>query len=175
MRLAELAEDLSPLSEYSEEPDAVPLDEEQNADSAIDEFMEDPASTRTTSLASTTSLAPHIEGDDNWDVLFAAEVASRNARRFCFVPPPPPTLTAVRERNTVEPPAISTVIEPSAPPVFVPSAPPVQVVFQPRTVQAVPHPPPCPPPAHLRIAQAHGGTNDASLGRKSKAPPSNRY
>ena len=46
---------------------------------------------------------------------------------------------------------------------------------KPRTVQAVPHPPPCPPPAHLRIAQAHGGTNDASLGRKSKAPPSNRY
>ena len=145
--LAEQADDLSPLSEISEVPVAVPLDEGENADSAIDEFMEDPASPRATSLASTTSLAPHIEGDDDWDVLIAAEMASSNARRFCFVPPPPPPLTAERDSRIPDE----------------------------QTVQAVPHPPPCPPPAHLLIAQAHGGIRYASLGRQSKAAPSKRH
>ena len=201
MRLAELAEDLSPLSEYSEEPDAVPLDEEQNADSAIDEFMEDPASPRATSLASTTSLAPHIEGDDDWDVLMAAEMAS--------FPPPPPPLTAERDPRipdeqtpllTSSSSSHSTLLPVSSSPSHSTQQPVIdsehtddatvdsEPTIRPTAKRYGPRggkdreahaawwnrstPPRGPPPA--RIAQAQGGTNDASLGRQSKPRPSKR-
>ena len=119
----------------------------QNADSAIDELFRPPGFRDSQIPGSRDSEIPGFRMSSRVD-----DAAGEHGRL--------PTLTAVddaAESNTANELLHAT------------------RCVKPRTVQAVPHPPPCPPPAHLLIAQAHGGTNDASLGRKSKAPPSNRY
>jgi hypothetical protein len=193
-RLAELAEGLSPLSEISEEPDDVPLDVEQNADSAIDEFMEDPGSPRATSLASTTSLAPHIEGDIDWDVLMAAETGMCTGERGPRIPDEQtPLLTSSSSSHSTLLPVSSSPSHSTQQPVIdsehtddatvdsEPTIRPTAKRYGPRGGKDREFhaacwnrstPPRGPPPA--RIAQAQGGTNDASLGRQSKARPSKR-
>ena len=180
-RLAELAEGLSPLSEISEEPD--------------DEFMEDPVSPRATSLASTTSLAPHIEGDIDWDVLMAAETGMCTGERGPRIPDEQtPLLTGSSSSHSTllrvssspshstQQPVIDSEHTDDATVDSEPTIRPTAKRYGPRGGKdREAHaawwnrstPPRGPPPA--RIAQAQGGTNDASLGRQSKAPPSKRH
>ena len=179
-RLAELAEGLSPLSEISEEPD--------------DEFMEDPVSPRATSLASTTSLAPYIEGDIDSDVPMAPETGICTGERGPRIPDEQtPLLTGSSSSH-------STLLRVSSPPSHSTQQPVIDsehtdnaTVDSEPTIRPTakrsgyrggrnrdyhawcwnrPTPPRGPPPA--RRAHAQADTTGDSLGRQSKARPIER-
>lgn len=167
-RLAELAEGLSPLSEISEEPD--------------DEFMEDPVSPRATSVASTTSLTPHIEGDIDWDVPMAAETGICTGERGPRIPDEQtPLLTGSSSSHSTLLRVFDSEHTDNA---TVDSEPTIRPTAKRSGYRGGrnrdyhawfwnrPTPPRGPPPA--RRAHAQADTTGDSLGRQSKARPIER-